>query len=159
MAVVIKEETREGVKVLVYDNGMERNAATGRIIRSGDTQRITKENSHAFHRARREKKRAVILEAVNESMKDEVKEKYGEFAFVAAVAASAMVKATTPHDPKSIEAARWLMNETGLGESDPDDSDSGAGAPAMPARIVVLLAELARRDDAQEVIEGKAESV
>lgn len=147
MAEVVKEETRDGRRVRIYSNGLERDASTGHIIKPADNTLITPESASDFHRARKEKKRAVLLQAVNGSVqRADYIERYGEFAWLAAVGESAFIKATTPDDPKAIEAARFLLSETGFSELSTEADDSGAGSAALP-RIVLILAELARRRD------------
>jgi hypothetical protein len=154
MSQVVSVENRNGVEVSIYDNGMER--ANGRIIKPPSTNVITAENARDFHRMRKEKKRAIAIEAANGAVsKAEYIEKYGEMAFVAGAVHSAMVKAQNPKDPKQIEAARFVFSETGVSEvmSDPDNG-AGAGAP----RVLVLLAELTRRAD-DEAIDADSSQV
>jgi hypothetical protein len=158
MANVIRTDDRDGRPVLVYDNGMEKYGDTGHLIRPPTGALITAENSLAYHRARKDKKRAVVLQAANESLavrRDKV-EQYGELAFLAAITESAMLKATNSKDPKQIEAARFVLSETGMAETIGDE-DPGAGDGDNRPRVLVLLAALERRrrdNDSPGVIEG-----
>lgn len=150
MAQLVKQENRGGVSVLVYDNGLEKNADTGRIMRPADGALITSENARALQRKRQEKQRATLLAAMLEGVeRKEFIEKYGEDAWIMAIGYSAMIKATTPDDPKSIEAARFLREWFEGLSNDPDSSDGSGSAP----RIILLIAELARRKQAGEVID------
>jgi hypothetical protein len=158
MANVIRTDDRDGRPVLVYDNGMEKYGDTGHLIRPPTGALITAENSLAYHRARKDKKRAVVLQAANESaaVKREHVERFGELAFLGALTESAMLKATNSKDPKQIEAARFVLSESGLAETIGDE-DPGAGPGDNRPRVLVLLAEMERRrrpDDSPGVIEG-----
>lgn len=148
MAVVVRTENREGTQVLVYDTGLERDAATGRIIRSADHTLITNETAADFHRARKEHKRALVREAANSAVKNkQLVQQYGEDAFIAAVTASAMDKAQDSKDPKSIEASRFLFSESGVGELAEDIDGAGAGSPGNTPRVLLLIAALVGREN------------
>jgi hypothetical protein len=151
MAQVVKEEIREGRKVLIYDSGLERDAESGKIIKSADHTLITKDTAAEYHRARREKQLGIVLGALNSGVeRADIIEKYGEDAWIWAVAQSAMVKATTPEDPKMIEAARFVRDWHRELSTDPENG----GAPDSAPRVFVLLAELRRRGiDSNEVID------
>jgi len=103
---------------------------------------ITTENTLAFHRARQEQKRAVVAQAANDAVENgELTTKHGDLAFVAAITQTAMLKATTPDDPKAIDAARFLLQEAGLAEA------KQAEQPVLRADNVtlnVLVADVAR---------------
>ena len=150
MAEVVKVEEREGVRVLVYDNGLEKNAATGHIMRPADNALITSENARALQRKRQEKRREALLAAMLEGVeRKEFIEKFGEDAWIMAIGYSAMIKATTPDDPKAIEAARFLREWYSQLEADPDSP----GVGGTSSRLVLLIAELTRRNDSVKVIE------
>jgi hypothetical protein len=158
MANVIRTDDRDGRPVLVYDNGMEKYGDTGHLIRPPTASLITSDTASDFHRARKDKKRAVVLQAANESaaVKREHVERFGELAFLGALTESAMLKATNSKDPKQIEAARFVLSESGLAETIGDE-DPGAGPGDNRPRVLVLLAEMERRrrpDDSPGVIEG-----
>ena len=149
MSEVVRTEDRNGVLVTIYDNGMER--ANNRIIRPPVTTQITKENASEYHRARKDKQKKALDAALLAGVEDEtIKKEYGEDAWIVAVGQSAMIKATTPDDPKAIEAARFIRdwhNELNSdGEADHNER--------IPARVVLLLAELTRRNDSEDVIDG-----
>ena len=78
---------------------------------------ITAENTHEYARRRRELKQATIQAAANEAVeRGDWRAVHGDMAFVAAIAQTAYIKATTADDPKAIDAARFLLQETGLSD-------------------------------------------
>lgn len=156
MANVIDEVIREGRTIRLYDNGMERDAATGHIIKPANGTLITSENAADYHRARRERKKMIVAQAANESVnRQELIERYGEDAFIAAVVSSVMVKAQNPKDPKQVEAARFIFGEAGVGVDAGDESNDRMQEP----RVLLLLAELHKRNDSEKVIEGQYTNV
>jgi hypothetical protein len=156
MAEVIKEENRDGVIVRVYDNGMEK-GLDGRIIRGPTNALITSETASEYHRLRKEKKRAIVAAAANLAVSEvdtQLLDQFGDSAYVAAIAQSQTRKALNPKDPKSTEAARFVFSESGIGElSQEDGGPAGAAAGASP-RILLLIAELTRRAESLDVIDG-----
>jgi len=78
---------------------------------------ITSENARARALARVEKKRAVIAEAANKQVESMgFDNSRGDLSFIAAIAQAAIIKALNPSDTKQIDAARFLIQETGLSE-------------------------------------------
>lgn len=148
MAVVIGEEVRDGRVVLVYDNGMEKDRDTGKLLRPPTAALITEDSSIAYHRKRQEKKRAVMAQRLQELQKEEFIAIYGELAWVAAVTGSIYSKATNPKDPKQVEAARFLFSETGITDNAADPGAGDGNNPGSAPRVVLILAELARKRDA-----------
>lgn len=153
MAEVIRTEEREGRTILIYASGLEKDSSTGYIVRPADGVQITKENSSAFHRRRREIRAAVALEAANNAVnRQELVQEFGDMAFVAAITESAMLKAQNPKDLKSIEASRFVMEVTGLNSS--GDFGADPSTDHSKSRVLLLLAALAERDAPADVIEG-----
>ena len=164
MANVVETVERDGVKVLVYDNGMERNADNGRMMRPPTSALITPETANVLQRRRQEKKREAIIAAANAAVeRGDYRETYGDLAFTAAIAEAQYIKATTPDDPKSTDAARFLMQESGLSETNRSAVDIPAAAVAagIASGLVGVLERVMRDVLAQQqtagadVIEGK----
>lgn len=151
-AKIVETIERDGKTINVYDNGMEKDASNGHIVTPPPHVLIKDtENSIALHRARKEKRQAIMVEAANEAVEDgKLREQYGDLAFVAEITKAAMKKAKRIADPKQIEAARFIMEGTGVGFAvDRDD-----GSPAQPGtpRFVLLLQQLHER---QNVVDGE----
>ena len=60
MATVIETVEKDGLTVLVYDNGMERNAVTKKLLRPPSHALITRENANVYQRKRQEKAAAAL---------------------------------------------------------------------------------------------------
>jgi hypothetical protein len=150
-AKIIDTIERDGKTIWVYDNGMEKDASNGHIVKPPPATLITdSQKSTELHRARQEKKRAIMIEAANEAVSSgEFKERYGDLAFVAEITKAAMQKAKRVADPKQIEAARFVMQETGLSLA--QEQTEPAVQQSQP-RLYLLIAQLHERQS--EVVNG-----
>ena len=145
----------------ILSNGAVYDMEKKRIVANpgGGKYAITSENASEFHAKRQEKKRAVIAAAAAEAVEnDALRRTHGDEAWIAAIAQAQFLKATTPDDPKSTDAARFLLQEAGLSDA--------RQQPATPAEAVgdILrelaavareIAEATRRDDA-DIVDGVA---
>jgi hypothetical protein len=116
------DETTNETRYKVLSNGAVYDLQEKRIVKGAA---MSSDDAAALVAKRIEKRRQVIKEAANGGVlrKDYI-EKYGDLAFVAAITETQMIKATTPDDPKSTEAARWIMRESGESE----ELSKGGGA-------------------------------
>ena len=147
----------KGRKTWVYDNGLEM-YQDGGIAKPASHTLITVENTTAMHRARREQKRAVVVAAANAAVeREDYRHNHGDLAFVAAITEAQYIKATTPDDPKSTDAARFILTEAGISESQrgPADGENNAAVNEL-MQVVADIAAIVRRIDAgAEVIDGQ----
>jgi hypothetical protein len=103
----------------VLKNGAIYDMDTKRIVANpgGGASAITKQNASEMQAQRQAKKRETIAAAANQAVeRSDYRTTYGDLAYVAALAETAYIKATTADDPKAIDAARFLLQETGLSE-------------------------------------------
>ena len=112
---------KDGELLLVAKNGIMYRPNGGGFVKGSKVLSAahTTERAVELNNIRREKKRAVVLEAANAAIENGTwKTKYGDLAFVAGIVQNAMIKATTPEDPKAIESARFVMEQAGLLEDE-----------------------------------------
>lgn len=116
----------------VYDNLTHRIVKGAALTSAGAAQLAT---------LRTDRKRAVVREAANNAVqRADYRAKYGDYAYLAAITEAAMLKATTPDDPKAIEAGRWIVREAG----DSEEMQPAAGSEMLSAgSIKGILHELA----------------
>jgi len=67
MAKKVETIERDGRKIAVYDNGLERDEATGRIVKPAPSALITSETANLLHRKRQEKAAAALRKRILES--------------------------------------------------------------------------------------------
>lgn len=149
MAKVVQEVERDNRIVLVYDNGMERWKDTGRIIKSGEAQRITKANTHELLRKRQEKAASLLRQAIITETMDKLDvPAHGPAAAIAA--AGGILWREIVLDPNAYPRDRMEAWEK-LGKYSGILSDPKQQAPEAPNStpatntIVLLVAELAKR--------------
>ena len=137
-----------GANIKVLKNGARYDLDKKKIV-SGAV--ITSEYSTQLQQARHDRKRAVVQAAANEAVeRDDWRLIHGDMAFVAAIANTAMLKATTPDDPKAIEAARFLLRESGLSQ-DADVEGKQANESALAALGREAIAHLIARAQEQRL--------
>jgi len=128
MATRIDTVNRDGRRIHIYDNGLERDADTGRIVKAAPEFQIKPENANDYLRRRAEKRAATVAAAANAAVeRDSYRRDYGDLAFVAAITEAQYIKATTPDDPKSTAAANFIFEQANI--SARQDMD-GAKQPA-----------------------------
>lgn len=89
--------------------------------------KITPDNARDHALKRVQLKRAAIARAANEAINDNtITTKYGDLGYIAAIAHAAMIKAMNASDPKQIDAARFLIKETGLSENPTQNLDNSS---------------------------------
>ena len=105
----------EGQPARLYPDGSIRddNGLFLAMHPGGSDKVITPETARSLVMAREERKQAVVQEAANGMTARNIRETFGEYAFVAEITRTAMKKATNPADPKMVDAARFIFQESG----------------------------------------------
>jgi hypothetical protein len=112
--------TEEG-RYKTMKNGAVYDLTAKRIVKGPS---LTTADASALAAKRIDKRRAIARQAANEAVeRDDFKAAHGDFAFIAALTQTAMLKATTPEDPKAIEAARFVLQVTGEAETPGQTAD------------------------------------
>jgi hypothetical protein len=130
-----------GQPARLYEDGSIRNekghwlaAHPGRFV-------MDESNASALAYRSHERKREIIRQTASEAVeRDEWRQRWGSDAWIAAVTEAQYIKATTPDDPKSTDAARFLFKESGLSEEPATAADVLGGV----ADILRELAAFAR---------------
>lgn len=135
--------------IRVYKNGALFDKDKGRIVGmdkdlAEKNTLITKDNTAEFLSKRLTLKRNIIAEAANNAVeRGDMRNKYGDEAWLAAIAENAMIKATTPDDPKSIDAARFLLQETGLSDKQAQSEPPAQVVHTLDPAVMALLQQIA----------------
>ena len=134
----------------IYDNDRKRIVALRPELASKPTQ-ITSETASDFHARRQERKRAIITAAALSAVENvDALRLYGDDAWLAEIGAAMQRKATNIEDPKMVDAARFLLKETGNA-----DQEAGTVADVLGS-VADVLRELASfaRAVPPEVVDG-----
>lgn len=146
---------RDGRELFVAKNGAlySKNEKGQTIFHKGakvTTAITTSERGRELAQVRAELRKKIVFEAANDAVeRNDFKTLYGNYAFVAAIINVAMVKATTPDDPKAIEAGRFVLAQAGMlneGEEDVEKNKSVLEALGREAIEQVLLRAKAARE-------------
>lgn len=163
MATVIDTVTKDNRTILVYDNGMERDADSGKMVRPPSAALITPEKSIEYQRKKQELKQAAVLRGAAK-----VLERTGDWVaptdmdVVEAVSEAIMENAMNPDSRKQIDAARFLMVEAGFSSRENTSATPPAGTVSLDRdALMALLDAIEERKrqavDAARAIEGTAE--
>ncbi len=150
-----KPESTKHLRVL--SNGAVYDTIKGRIVNSKNvTTKITKENAVALQSRQQELKRQAMIRAANAVAEQgggvDGRELTGDLAFVEAIGEAMTMKALTVNDPKAVDAARFIFQETGISASqERGDQDQ---PQAQYPRVFLLLAQLQERQ-VGDVIDGQ----
>lgn len=168
MANVVETIERDGVKVLVYDNGMERNAENGRMMKPATGTVITPERATLLHRRRQEKAAAALRDAIkrehNSKMTPTANSSAAVFAESGALLYSEVVLNADAYPRDRMEAWEKLGKYAQVLPSDLRKQDGEPAAAAVAAGIAsglvgvlerVMRDVLAQQRDSAEVVEGK----
>lgn len=151
----------KGVKVLA--SGAVYDYDKGRIVGNvgGGVHAITSDTARDMVRRRVEKKRAIIAAAAQEAVQNAGNlARYGDSAWLAEVTQAQMMLATTPDAGKaSTLAAGWLVDNTGLGEKNPELHAAAPSSVAGDVSEIInalagFVAAVQGRDDA-DIVDGE----
>ena len=152
--------------VIVAKNGAHIDPVTKRFVKGGRQTTAIADSSQAAELARRrhERKREIISSAAAAAVeRDDYRAKYGDDAWIAAIAEAAYIKATTPDDPKAIDAARFFLQETGLAEAKQPQTQGDAVTVTLSAQGLQALASMLAGNTSDnnnyrnhDIIEGEA---
>ena len=129
-------------------NGAIYNMDTHRIASGKDiTTKITPARTIEMQSARIARKREVMRAAANAAVeRDDYRLGYGDEAYIAAITDTAMLKATTADDPKAIEAAKFILDNTGVAEArQAQHQDSSVPASVASDMLALMRDVLAAR--------------
>jgi len=132
------EETQEDQakpRTRILENGAVYDIDKGRIVANpgGGKYAITAQNSSAYHARRQEIKQQKLLEGAAKHLQKASKsvELPSDMQVVEAIGTAVMEKALDPKSVKQVDAARFILQESGLAESQQQ--------PAQPGSVHALL--------------------
>jgi hypothetical protein len=127
----------EGKPARLYPDGSIRNEKGHWLAQHPGAYTIDSSNASSLAARRHERKREIIRQTAAEAVeRGEWRDRWGEDAWVAAITEAQYIKATTPDDPKSTDAARFLLKEAGYSEPE-------TGAEGIIDATTALVRELA----------------
>ena len=131
--------------VVMRKNGVLQDTKTGRFVKGGKptTAIASPSQGRELAQLRVDRKRLAVQQAANEAVESgDLRTRYGDMAFVAEITKTAMMKATTPDDPKAIDAARFILQEAGVSDKQASQEQASQTIGAV-ADLVQALASFA----------------
>jgi hypothetical protein len=139
---IVDTYIKDGETINVYESGAHYNVTRKHLVKAPEHALITAEKSAKWKEEIVEKKREAMVRGAAKALE---KAQPGEWTVpnaldvVEALAEAATLKALNPDNPKQIDAARFIMQETGMAESQTKTN----GDPQQFAPIGDAIAELA----------------
>ena len=117
---------------------------------------ITAENSAEYHSLAQSRRRELLKAAAASAVEnDEYRRLHGSDAWIVEIGAAMQRKATNIDDPKMVDAARFLMQETEVGvKMAVEQGQTVTHIHQMDAATVALLERIARQQ-AADVVDGE----
>jgi hypothetical protein len=148
MAAVVETVERDGKSVLIYDNGMEKDATTGKLMRPPTAALIrTTEQANDYLRRRQELKRERILAGAAKTLERGDWEKATDLDVVEAISEAVMMKALNPDNAKQVDAARFILTESGLAEAQQQTgtTNNTVNMIGVPDELLAVITEIRDR--------------
>jgi hypothetical protein len=155
-----KPESTKHLRVLA--NGAVYDTSIGRIVSSKNvTTKITPERSVELQSRNRELKRERLMLAANAVAAQgggvDGRELVGDLAFVEAIGEAMTMKALTVNDPKAVDAARFIFQETGIAEAKQAETvNNTMNVYDMPADVAAAIMDIRQRlhEQSESAIDG-----
>jgi hypothetical protein len=164
MATIVDTYEKDGETINVYESGVHYNVSKGRLIKAAPDAKFTPETSRKAKERLAELKREALLRGAAEAL-----EKTGEWNapnnldVVEAIGEAVMRKALNSDNPKQVDAARFILQEAGMSEtqtkSSEDGQQIGAVGDALSQILGFLRDAMATNDQQRDVIDGTASDV
>lgn len=161
MATIVSTFVNEdGDTINVYESGVHYNADKGRLVKASEKAMFTPETSRKAKELLAEKKREAIIRGAGKAL-----ERSGEWTLpnaadvAEALAEAVMMKALNPDSPKQVDAARFILQEAGMAETQTKpDADAQQFAQAAGDALRQLV-EFMREAHSRDVIDAPATDV
>ena len=128
----------EGQPARLYPDGAIRNERGHFIVQHPQAHTITTEDARAIGARKQERKREILQAAALAAVeRNDLRAAYGNDAWLAEIGQAMQRKATNIDDPKMVDAARFLLKETGNA-----DVETGSAGDVLGG-MAELLRELA----------------
>lgn len=132
----------DGQPARLYPDGAIRNERGHFIVQHPQAHTITTEDARAIGARKQERKRAILAaSALSAVERGDLRLAYGDDAWIAEIGQAMQRKATNIDDPKMVDAARFLMKETGNAD---DNTGNTADVLGGLSELVRELAAFAR---------------
>ncbi len=156
MATIVDTYEKDGEKINVYESGAHYNATRGHLIKAPERALFTPETSLEAKKRLSEMKRQAIMRGAARALDASGEwETPNQLDVVEAISEAIMQKALNPDNAKQVDAARFILTESGLAESQTKSNES---AQQFAGEINDALAEILGRLRG-DIIEGSATDI
>jgi hypothetical protein len=148
MAEIVETREVDGRRINVYASGAEYDMDAKRLVKPASHTVITQENATDLNRRRLELKRERLLVGAARTLERGGDwEQATDLDVVEAISEAVMMKALNPDNAKQVDAARFILTESGLAEAQQQAGtvNNTVNMIALPDDILHALTELRSR--------------
>lgn len=164
MPVIVDTYIKDGETINVYESGAHYNVTRKHLVKAPESALITKENVHKFKEQLAEKKRQAIIRGAGRAL-----EKSGDWStpnaedVAEALAEAITIKALNPDNPKQVDAARFILQEAGMAETQTKSNEErqqfAATGDALHQLVGILREAMQAATTPRDVIDGTVSDV
>jgi hypothetical protein len=149
---------RDGDTINIYESGAQYNVTRKHLVKAPDHALITSETSRKYKEQMAEKKREALVRGAGRAL--EMKQP-GEWDMptsldvVEALGEAVMMKALNPDNPKQVDAARFILQESGMTETQTKPNADDQQFTDVNGAISEILNFLRYEFQPREIVDGK----
>ena len=120
MPTIVETVIRDGETINIYESGAQYNATRGHLVKAPDHAAFTPETSLKAKERLAELKREAILRGASKALEKKQPDEWdtpNSLDVVEAIGEAITMKALNPDNPKQVDAARFILQESGMAES------------------------------------------
>jgi hypothetical protein len=147
MPTIIDTYIKDGETINVYESGAHYNVTRKHLVKAPESALITPERSQEFKKILAEKKRDAIVQGAGRALEKKYPEEWvtpNALDVAEALAEAIMMKALNPDNPKQVDAARFILQEAGMAETQTKTNEDAqqftAGFAEAARQLRALLA-------------------
>lgn len=162
MATVVDTYIKDGETINVYESGAHYNVTRKHLVKAPESAMITPESSKRMKEILAEKKRDAIIRGAGKALE---KAQPGEWTtpnaldVAEALAEAITLKALNPDNPKQVDAARFILQESGMAETQTKTSEEAQQFADLASAAGKLMAFLRDIHGSGPVIDATAQDL
>ena len=162
MPTIVDTVIRDGDTINIYESGAQYNVTRGHLVKAPERAMFTPETSLKAKERLTELKREAILRGASKALEKKQPDEWdtpNSLDVVEAIGEAITMKALNPDNPKQVDAARFILQESGMAETQTKSSEQAQQFTDVNGVLSEILGFLRSEFQSRETIEGTATDV